>query len=220
MEIQRYAIKVKAQPLPLFETPVGFGEISNAESLLDDLATAIKANKAASSGIKRSNEGGWHSNTDMLEWGGEAARKVADTAISIAKRMSHFEGATVDDFDWKGTMWANVTAPRGLNALHSHPGNLWAAVLYIDMGGEPESGIEPGGNFYFEDPRFPLAAMHNTGFRMRGGDGLPQKYQVDLSLKRGNLIVFPAWLRYGVRAYTGSRERISVAINIDALPRR
>ena len=151
MEIQRYAIKVKAQPLPLFETPVGFGEISNAESLLDDLATAIKANKAASSGIKRSNEGGWHSNTDMLEWGGEAARKVADTAISIAKRMSHFEGATVDDFDWKVTMWANVTAPRGLNALHSHPGNLWAAVLYIDMGGEPESGIEPGGNFYFED---------------------------------------------------------------------
>ena len=134
MEIQRYAIKVKAQPLPLFETPVGFGEISNAESLLDDLATAIKANKAASSGIKRSNEGGWHSNTDMLEWGGEAARKVADTAISIAKRMSHFEEASVDDFDWKVTMWANVTAPRGLNELHSHPGNLWAAVLYIDMG--------------------------------------------------------------------------------------
>jgi len=220
MEIQNYAIKVKAQPLPLFETPVGFGEISNAEALLDDLATAIKANKAASLGIKRSNEGGWHSNTDMLEWGGEAARKVVDTAISIAKRMSHFEEASVDDFEWKVSMWANVTAPRGLNALHSHPGNLWAAVLYIDMGGEPESGIHSGGNFYLEDPRFPLAAMHNTGFRMLGGDGLPQKYQVDLNLKRGNLVVFPAWLRHGVRTYTGSRERISVAINIDALPRR
>ena len=219
MEIQRYAIKVKAQPLPLFETPVGFGEISNAESLLDDLATAIKANKAASSGIKRSNEGGWHSNTDMLEWGGEAARKIADTAISIAKRMSHFEETSVDDFDWIVSM-CNVSWPRGLNALHSHPENLWAEVLYIDMGGEPDSGIEPGGNFYLEDPRFPLAAMHNTGFRMRGGDGLPQKYQVDMSLKRGNLIVFPAWLRHGARAYTGSRERISVAINIDALPRR
>ncbi len=192
MEIQRYAIKVKAQPLPLFETPVGFGEISNAESLLDDLATAIKANKAASSGIKRSNEGGWLSNTDMLECGGDAARKVADIAISIAKRMSHFEEASVDDFDWKVTMWANVTEPRGLNALPSHPGNLWAAVLYIGMGGEPESGIQPGGNFYLEYPRFPLAAMHNMGFRMRGGDGSPQKYQVDLSLKRGNLIVFPA----------------------------
>jgi len=178
MEIQRYAIKVKAQPLALFETPVGFGEISDAESLLDDLATAIKANKAASSGSKRSNEGGWHSNTDMLEWGGDAARKVADIAISIAERMSHFEEASVDDFDWKVSIWANVTAPRGLNALHSHPGNLWAAVLYIGMRGGPESGIHSGVNFYLEDPRFPLAAMHNTGLRVADGDSSPQKYQV------------------------------------------
>ena len=97
---------------------------------------------------------------------------------------------------------------------------MGSSALHRQGGGDSESGIQPGGNFYLEDPRFPLAAMHNTGFRMRGGDGLPQKYQVDLSLKRGNLIVFPAWLRHGVRAYTGSRERISVAINIDALPRR
>jgi hypothetical protein len=92
-------------------------------------------------------------------------------------------------------------------------------VLYIDTGGA-ESGIQPGGNFYLEDPRFPLAAMHNTDFRMRGGDGSPQKCQVDLSLERGNLIVFSAWLRHGVRIDTGSRERVSVPIIIDALPRR
>jgi hypothetical protein len=38
------------------------------------------------------------------------------------------------------------------------------------MRGEPESGIHPGVNFYLEDPRFPLAAMHNIGFRVPGGD--------------------------------------------------
>ena len=122
---------------------MGFGEISNAEFLLGDLTTAIKANTAASSGIKRSNEGGWQSNTDMLEWGGEAARKVTDTATSIARRMSHFEETSVDDFDWKVSMWANVTVPRSLNPLHAHPKNPWAEVLYTDMGGEPESGIQP-----------------------------------------------------------------------------
>ncbi len=220
MENKTYAIKVKAQPLPLFETPIGFGELSDADALLDDLTAAISAKKVSSAGIKRSNEGGWHSETDMLEWGGAAAQKVAETAISVAKRMSHFEGASVDDFEWTATMWANVTPANGLNALHSHPGNLWAAVLYLDMGEEFEGSTHTGGNFYLEDPRFPMAAMHNTGFRMRGGDGLPQKYQVELKLARGNLIVFPAWLRHGVRTYLGSRERISVAINIDALPRR
>ena len=62
--------------------------------------------------------------------------------------------------------------------------------------------------------------MHSTGFRMLGADGLPQRYEDDLILKKGNLVVFAVWLRREVRIYTGSRERISVAINIDALPRR
>ena len=67
-------------------------------------------------------------------------------------------------------MWANVTPAGGLNLLHSHPGNLWAAVLYIDMGHEKEQDPgDAGGNFYLEDPRFPMAAMRDTAFRIRGG---------------------------------------------------
>ena len=217
MKTTLYPVRVKAQPLSLFETPIGIGELHEAQSLLGDLRSAIAENKKRSEGIVRSNEGGWHSTTDMLVWGGGAARKVADLAIGIAKRLSHFEEATVADFEWRASMWANVTQPGGCNALHSHPGNLWAAVLYLDMGGE---GSLTGGNFYLEDPRFPLAAMHHTGFRFLGGDGKPQKYQVELKLKEGNLIVFPAWLRHGVRTYTGDRERISIAINIDAVSRR
>jgi hypothetical protein len=91
-------------------------------------------------------------------------------------------------------------------------------VLYIDMGHETEQeSHDAGGSFYLEDPRFPMAAMRDTAFRMRGVDGQPQQYQTEIQLQRGNLIVFPAWLRHGVRPYTGKRERISVAMNIDAV---
>ncbi len=45
-------------------------------------------------------------------------------------------------------------------------------------------------------------------------DGDTQKYQMDFNLARGNLIFFPAWLRYGVHPYNGNRERISIAPNI------
>ena len=122
------------------------------------------------------------------------------------------------DREWLVRMWANVTPAGGLNHLHSHPGNLWAAVLYIDMGYENEQeSSNAGGRFYLEDPRFPMAAMRDTAFRMRGADGEPQQYQTEIELQRGNLIVFPAWLRHGVRPYTGKRERISVAMNIDAV---
>ena len=68
MKSNDYPVRLKAQPLPLFETPIGFGELQNAEALMNDLATAIRRQKSVDPGLKRSNEGGWHSTTDMLDW--------------------------------------------------------------------------------------------------------------------------------------------------------
>lgn len=212
-------IKVEAQPLGLFETPIAYSQLKDSEQLLSDLEKAIRSKQQEGVGVSRSNIGSWHSDTDMMHWGGAAAQKLADLAIMIAKRMSHFQESTVDQFNWQVRMWANVTPKNGLNHMHAHPGNLWAAVLYIDMGTEADSNQDVGGNFYIEDPRFPMAAMHNTGFRMKDGNGEPQQYQVELKLERGNLLVFPAWLRHGVRPYKGNRERISIALNIDAHPK-
>jgi len=208
----------KVQPLGLFETPLAYGNLTDGDALISELERLIRQRKDQSPGLARSNIGGWHSDTDMLEWGGQPAQKLAQTAINIAKRMSHFQDSSVADREWLVRMWANVTPAGGLNHLHSHPGNLWAAVLYIDMGYETEQeSSNAGGSFYLEDPRFPMAAMRDTAFRMRGADGEPQQYQTEIDLQRGNLIVFPAWLRHGVRPYTGKRERISVAMNIDAV---
>jgi len=215
----KYDIKIKAQQLGLFETPVVYSELSNAEQLMNDLGAAIREQQRVSPGINRSNLGGWHSDTNMLDWGGPAADQLSRSAISLAKRMSHFLGGTADDLDWSVRMWANVTSEEGLNQLHAHPGNLWAAVLYLDMGCN-ENNEDVGGKFYLEDPRFPMCAMRETALRMIGINGQPQQYEVDFNLARGNLIVFPAWLRHGVRRYTGTRERISIAMNIDAQRRK
>lgn len=218
-----YSYRVEANPVGLFETPIAYCRLQQADNLLRDLLAAIQNNKREDDGLVRSNTGGWHSNTQMLQWGGAAARKLAETAVSVAKRMSHFEESSVDQFDWQVRMWANVTAPGGLNQLHMHPGNLWAAVLYLDIGGGAggeTDQTECGGELYLEDPRFPLTAMHNTAFRLLGSDGTPQRHQLELNVERGNLVVFPAWLRHGVRVYRGHRERISIAMNIDASPRR
>lgn len=167
----------------------------------------------------RSNHGGWHSHTDMLDWGGPAAAKLAQSAIGLAKRMSHFQESSPEAFDWVVRMWANVTPPGGLNQLHAHPQNLWAAVLYIDIGEGDGGGEARSGALFLEDPRFPMCAMHNTAFRIIGVDGQPQAYQPELRLKAGSLVVFPAWLRHGVRPHQGGAERITIAMNIDALAR-
>lgn len=207
-------IKVEAQRSALFETPIVLAKVKNADGLMDELLSAIKAKQAESDGMRRSNVGGWHSDTEMLKWGGDAAQTLADKTIAIAKRMSTFAKATHDDFDWWCQMWANVSTRGAWNHMHIHPGNLWSAVFYLDMGGD-----NSGGQFYFEDPRFPISAMHNTRFRFAGPDGAPQPWQPELKLARGDLIMFPAWLRHGVRPYDGDGERISIALNVDAIPR-
>ena len=214
-------VKVQAQRVALFETPIVTAHFSNSDGLLADLETAIRAKRAEDpDGIFRSNIGGWHSDTHMLDWAGAPARTLADKAIAMAKRMSHFAGADHGDFHWLVQMWANVSPSGASNHMHIHPGNLWSAVLYLDMGGDGELGDDTsacGGAFYFEDPRFPVAAMHNTQFKFVGADGHPQNWQPEFRPKRGDLLMFPSWLRHGVRPYEGTRERISIALNIDAV---
>ena len=214
-----YDFRVQAQPVGFFETPVAFGQLTGGEPLLTDLEAVIRQRKTGDEGVRRSNVGSWHSDTRMLEWGGPAATQLANTAVNMAKRMSHFKESSPDRFNWLVQMWANVTPQGGMNDVHVHPGNLWAAVLYIDMGDGGDGQHDVGGHFFFEDPRFPMIAMRNTGMRMLGIDGQPQELQPELKLQRGSLLVFPAWLRHGVRTYTGNRERITVAINIDAVPK-
>ena len=152
-----------------FETPIAYGRLKNADEVMKELEDVIRKRKTVSKGLSRSNLGGWHSESDMLEWGGPAAHRLAEAAVKIAKRMSYFKESSAEDREWIVRMWANVTPAGGLNLLHSHPGNLWAAVLYIDMGHKNEQDSrDAGGNFYLEDPRFPMAAMRDTAFRMRG----------------------------------------------------
>src|SRR5262249_32181060 len=145
----------------------------------------------------------------MFEWGAPAAPRLAETALAIARRMSTFgEGET---FEWSYQMWANISGPSHANALHVHPGNLWAAGFYVDMGDDDGRDGDVGGRLYLEDPRFPLNAMHTITFRSRGADGEPQVHQAEIRASKGDLVVFPSWLRHGVRPYRGTRERISVA---------
>ncbi len=203
------AIRVRAEQLGLFETLVLHGRLSDHEPMTAALEAVIATRRGADQGIERSNVGGWHSATDMLGWGGPAATKLADLAIRMARRMSHFDGHASDRIDWSVRMWANVSPPGALNMSHAHPGVLWAAVYYVDAG-----GAEDGGELFLEDPRFPLPFATFPGFRAIGIDGKPQGVDHRIAPQRGDLILFPAWMRHGVRPNTGKRDRISIAMNI------
>lgn len=211
-------IRVRAAQIGLYETPILHGRLADAAALTAALRTAILDRYAAAPSLARSNVGGWHSATDMLDWGGPAAAALADTAVKMAKRASHFDGRDAATVEWTVKMWANVSPPGALNMSHAHPGVLWAAVYYIDMGVAPaasDGGGEAGGELFFEDPRFPVPFMRLPGFRLIGIDGQPQPIERRLPTEPGDLVLFPAWLRHGVRPHLGTGDRISIAMNID-----
>ncbi len=211
-------IRVRAAQIGLYETPILHGRLADAAALTTALRTTILDRHAAAPSLARSNVGGWHSATDMLDWGGPAAVALADTAVKMAKRASHFDGRHAATVEWTVKMWANVSPPGALNMSHAHPGVLWAAVYYIDMGVAPaasDGGGEAGGELFFEDPRFPVPFMRLPGFRLIGIDGQPQPIERRLPTEAGDLVLFPAWLRHGVRPHLGTGDRISIAMNID-----
>ncbi len=212
-------MKPQAARQTLFETPIAQVNFQGGEAFLADMRKVVLDKQLEDpKGVGRSNVGGWHSDVDMMKWGGAPAQKLADTAIAVAKRMSSFPGANHDDYHWLCQMWANVSDSGASNHLHMHPGNLWSGACYIDMGGA-EDNPDLGGAFYFEDPRFPLINMHNTRFRFAGADGAPMQLMPEVRPKAGEMLMFPAWLRHGVKPYHGDGLRISVAFNIDAVPK-
>jgi hypothetical protein len=71
----------KPQVRAIFPTYILETRVKDWESLNSGLQAVIAQKRASDPGINRSNLGGWHSDTDMLRWGGEPARRLGLAAL-------------------------------------------------------------------------------------------------------------------------------------------
>lgn len=209
-----------SERLDLFATPILKARPPDAEALNAALLVTIGEQRDAGKGIDRSNIGGWHSSTDMTEWGGEPARALAEFAVQEgSQHMVDVAAGGKRKFNWGVDMWANVNSPGHANQMHCHPGAYWSGVYYPDPGGSEHP--DGGGELLLEDPRYPMAYMTVPDLVLRNADGEPMYSQVAVRPKAGLLVMFPSWLRHSVRPHAGDRDRVSVAINLSlvgALP--
>jgi uncharacterized protein (TIGR02466 family) len=201
----------------LFSTPLAL-EMIDDPPLIDQLRGAIAEERARDpQGVARSNVGGWHSNIEMLDWGGEPARRLAEITMRLADtltvdRLSHDESR----FGWRSHMWANVSARGHANQYHIHPGCFWSAVFYVDDGYAGSVDPSLGGELQLQDPRM---AVRVSGLELatRDSDGTTQFADLALRPKTGLLVLFPSWLEHAVRAFNNDGERIAVALNLIAV---
>ncbi len=202
----------------LFATPLVVDTLQSAEGLRL-LRLAIEAEQARdAAGVSISNIGGWHSNTQMIDWGGEAARALAYKAMTMADAQTvDVKSPAKSRYEWVPEMWANVSKAGAANQYHCHPGSFWSAVAYVDDGyaGDDDAGL--GGELQLLDPRMPTVAMAAPDLVFAGPDGSALRTELSIRPRTGMIVLFPSWLQHAVRPFAGTETRISIAINLTAV---
>jgi uncharacterized protein (TIGR02466 family) len=188
----------------LFSTPL---ICDRPEVDTESLKAAILKQRAETAGLKVSNLGGWHSDYGFFKWGGPQAKILGEKIAKLAGDNTRSAGKPPK---WRVEAWANVNDDGCSNAPHEHPGNYWSAVFFVDI--DPK-GI--GGELVLHDPRMPALRMHAPQLSMGLNDG---EAATKILPKTGDLIIFPAWLSHSVMPWHGGQPRISVAMNLAALP--
>jgi uncharacterized protein (TIGR02466 family) len=189
----------------LFATPVVLDRVQGADALNAALERTIAERRAADSGLKLSNRGGWQSQHDFTSWAGAEGQALIARAAELAG--AHSQSSSGGPPRWRVDAWANVSGEGAFNMPHVHGGTFWSCVYYVRVG-EGE-----GGQLVLHDPRMPGLRMHAPGVRFRN---MGPELRAEIQPAAGLMVLFPGWLSHSVEPWQGTGERISVAMNIRA----
>ncbi len=193
----------------LFASPCFRFDLADAATLNARLLPAIAARRAASQGLARSNQGGWHSDDSLFHWPEppfpELCRALAKAVMAATSRVApgyEFRGRSL-----QAEGWVNVNGQHAFNTPHDHPGWAWSGTYYVQV--PPPAGR--GGWFEFLDTR--------TNANVVGIEGAPcfaAKHAVQPHA--GLLLLFPSYLHHWVYPHEQPVERISIALNARFTP--
>ena len=197
----------------LFATPVAAVELPDAAARNAELRRIILDRRVSHPSVQASNAGGWHSDRDILDWGGAGMAEVIAAAKQVANRMTADRAGQPLHPNWSVQAWANVNGPGDGNIAHYHPGSFWSGTYYVDDGGCADDP-SLGGEFEMMDPRGPGPGMYAPALKFAGEDGASVGAGEMIRPRPGLLFLFPSFLFHQVRPYRGQNLRISIAFNL------
>lgn len=143
---------------------------------------------------------GWQSDQTLHEL--EEFRDLVFCIKCVAKSVLRFLRIDQDAFEITGC-WANVLAKDAAHRAHSHPNNFLSGVYYLRT--------QPGADtINFHDPRTQTAIIRPPVVELTAEN----TDQVVVKVKKGTLLMFPAYLQHSVDKNTSDEERVSVSFNI------
>jgi uncharacterized protein (TIGR02466 family) len=195
----------------VFATPLIQGRLDNAAALNAELRRRILAHEQANPGRRVSIAGGWQSEIDFHRWSGPAGEHLLNTLLGAVRSVTRIRAGMNYAPSWRVFAWANVIRKGHFNYPHTHPGNFWSAVYYVDDGGQ--GGRNLGGEIEFYDPRGAAPAMYNPFITPATPDGEAGGASLKIPPTAGSFLIFPSYLNHAVAPYHGDAVRISIAAN-------
>lgn len=143
---------------------------------------------------------GWQSDQGLHKL--EELKDLVSCVSRTTRGILHFLRIGYQHFEITGC-WANILAPGASHRAHAHPNNFLSGVYYL----RTSAGAD---TINFHDPRVQTGIIRPpvTELTAENTD------QVVTDVKRGTLLLFPAYLQHSVDANAGADERVSISFNI------
>lgn len=191
----------------LFTTPLWEFTFADQALLQDWSNHVLTLEQKDRTGLTLTNQGGWHSRTDLLE--DAALREMFQwIATCTQQAVGNFGWDTEKAMPCFNNAWAMVNREGHSVRAHLHPNSLYSGVMYL-------TAPECSGAIAFLDPRagaqvlLPPLRDPTTGHAC--GRILRQP-------RPGLLLLFPAWLWHEVERSRSIEPRICVSFNIGMRP--
>lgn len=199
-----------------FPTLIGRFQIPGTEAINARLREVVLEREAAQPSHDYANQGGWHSQNDLLDWPGEEVVALRGWFSEGLGRMVQATGQ-LPEVQARGTAaprgafrvmaWANVARRGNYHRMHNHPSSSWSGCYYVATASEAGS---LAGALELYDPR-PFTEMVDT-------PGSPYGQRIVIRPVQGLLVLFPSWLYHFVHPSTADTPRISIAFNAQWRP--
>lgn len=190
----------------LFPTPLLRFEIGEAATLNAALLGEIATRRAGEEGVRKSNNRGWHSASDLFERKEPAQAKLAQLLLRMIAEATR---TVAPETDFSGLQlvsdgWINVNPTGAYNGPHDHPGAFWSGCYYVQV--PAGDGDVNDGAIEFISPHKPLPGLGLIGGGLTGD-------KLRIRPKPGLMLLWPANLLHWVHPNASAEDRVTIAFN-------
>ena len=188
------------EAIEVFPSCLWVHEIGNSEDLNTELKESVNAIMAAGGGRKRTDGGGWTSETDLHER--DEFTRLTQYLVAASEGVLHFLRFNYEHF-YISECWANLSGHDEDHPRHNHPNALLSGVYYV-------SAPEDCGAINFYDPRPQASVFYPSVKELTPHNS----HRHEIRPNAGMLILFPSWLEHSVERNKSSTERLSISFNV------